>query len=335
MTDYSSLKARLDGGDVLLLDGAIGTQIQEMGAPMDNAAWAAAALHTHPNTVRRMHELYIQAGCDIITTNTYSSARHNIEPLGLGDSTYELNLRAVALAQEARDRAARDRQVWIGGSISNFGILVGGEPKRALHRHARARQSITAEQARANLLEQAEVLAESGVDFLMVESTGSMDHRKWILEACRATGLPVWTGFRCRVDRGDPVVKVGYSVETPFQQGLAEVAAIGTDAVTIFHSLIDDTTAAIKVAQKHFSGPLAVYPEADRKDYTATHKDESEVTKVTPQEYAATAVRWAEMGVQVIGGCCGIGLPFIRPLREALPAKAGGAGTGAPQRART
>jgi homocysteine S-methyltransferase len=325
VTDYRSLKARLDAGDVLLLDGAIGTQIQEMGAPMDNAAWAAAALHTHPNTVRRMHELYIAAGCDVITTNTYSSARHNIEPLGLGDSTYELNLRAVALAQDARDRAARGRQVWIGGSISNFGILVGGEPKRALHRYARARQSVTAEQARANLREQAEILAESGVDFLMVESTGSMEHRKWILEACRSTGLPVWTGFRCRVDRGDPAVKVGYSVETLFAEGLRDVTAIGTDGVAIFHSLIDDTTAAIKVAQQHHRGPLIAYPEADRKDYTATYKDETEITKVTPGEYAAQAVQWAQMGVQVIGGCCGIGLPFIRPLREALPAKAGSA----------
>jgi S-methylmethionine-dependent homocysteine/selenocysteine methylase len=327
MTDYKSLKARLDLGDVLLLDGAIGTQIQEMGAPMDNAAWAAAALHTHPNTVRRMHELYIQAGCDVITTNTYSSARHNIEPLGLGDSTYELNLRAVALAQDARDRAARDRPVWIGGSISNFGILVGGEPKKALHRHARQRQSITAEQARANLVEQAEILAESGVDFLMVESTGSMEHRKWILDACRSTGLPVWTGFRCRVDRGDPVVKVGYSVETPFADGLAEVDRIGTDAIAIFHSLIDDTTAAIKIAREQFGGPLVVYPEADRTDYTATYKNEGEETKITPADYAALARRWVDMGVQVIGGCCGIGLPFIRPLRDALPAKAGGKAT--------
>lgn len=323
MSDYTSLKRRLDAGDVLLLDGAVGTQLQEMGAPMDNVAWAAAALHTHPYTVRHMHELYIEAGCDIITTNTYSSARHNIEPLGLGDATYELNLRAVALAQEARERKGSRRQVWIGGAISNFGIVAGGEPRRALHRHARSRQEVTAEQARRNLAEQAEILAESGVDFLMVESTGSMQHRLWILEACRATGLPVWVGFRCRRDAGDPTVRVGYSSTTPFAEGLEQVLKAGADGIAIFHSLIDHTTPAIETARRLFKGPLVVYPEADRTDYTATFKNEAEVNKVTPADYAGIARGWAEMGVQVIGGCCGIGLPYIRPLREALPRKAG------------
>ena len=56
-----------------------------------------------------MHEQYVAAGVDIITTNTYASARHNLEPLGLGDKVVELNLRAVMLAQDARDRTARER----------------------------------------------------------------------------------------------------------------------------------------------------------------------------------------------------------------------------------
>jgi S-methylmethionine-dependent homocysteine/selenocysteine methylase len=323
MREYDSLSKRLAAGDVLLLDGAIGTQLQEMGAPMDNAAWAAAALHTHPFTVRRMHELYVAAGCDVITTNTYSSARHNLEPLGLGDSTAELNLRAVMLAQDARDRMAKGREIHIGGAISNFGLLVGGESRGALHRHSRARQAITAEQARANLQEQAEILAEAGVDFLMVESTGSMEHRNWIHEACKTTGLPVWVGFRCRRDGADPTIRIGHSSETRFADGLAATVATGADAICVFHSLIDVTTPAVAEAMARYDGPIGAYPEADRTDYTMTFKNHAEQNKVSPEEYARIAVGWAQSGVQIIGGCCGIGLPYIAPLRAALPKRAG------------
>ena len=75
---------------------------------MSGLAWVAA-LESHPFTVRRMHEQHAATGVDIITTNTYASARHNLEPLGLGDKVVELNLRAVMLAQDARDRTAGER----------------------------------------------------------------------------------------------------------------------------------------------------------------------------------------------------------------------------------
>lgn len=134
----------------MLLDGAIGSLLQRLEVPMDNTAWAAIALESHPDTVRHMHSQYLHCGVDIITTNTFSSARHNLEPIGLGDKTWELNYRAVNLALEARDRHATGRDVAIAGSISHFGILVEGEPGLALHRHARpkTRNEITESQAR-------------------------------------------------------------------------------------------------------------------------------------------------------------------------------------------
>ncbi len=120
MIMYQEVKERLERGEVIRLDGAVGTQLQAMGVPMDPYCWAAIANYSHPYTVRKMHEDYIKAGVDVITTNTYSAARHNYEAVGLTDQVIELNLRAVALAQEARDRVA-DRPVYIAGSISNFG----------------------------------------------------------------------------------------------------------------------------------------------------------------------------------------------------------------------
>ena len=85
MSDYINLRRRLAEREVIFLDGAIGTQLQSMGVPMDNDAWCALALETHPFTVRRMHENYIRAGVDVITANTYAAARHILVPVGLSD----------------------------------------------------------------------------------------------------------------------------------------------------------------------------------------------------------------------------------------------------------
>jgi S-methylmethionine-dependent homocysteine/selenocysteine methylase len=317
MVKFQNLQDRIDRGEVIILDGAVGTQLQAMGVPMNVTDWAAAALHTHPYTVRHMHEAYIKADVDIITTNTYASARHNLEPLGLGDLTAELNIRAVVLAKEARERAGRDRPVYIAGSISNFGLITGGEPRRV--KTLLNRSAITAEQAQANLREQAEILAEAGVDFLLAESTGSLEHRKWVSQACSAPGLPKWVGFKCHVDKDDPTVKVGYSSDVPLSRALDEVIPLGGSVVNVFHTNVDDTAAALPIVLEKWRGPVGIYPEAARTDYVETYRDPSVQSNISPEGFVALAQKWVEQGVQIIGGCCGIGVEYIRPLRQKLP----------------
>ena len=321
MSEYADLRARIEGREVIILDGAIGTQLQRMEVPMSHDAWAAIALETHPFTVRRLHELYIGAGVDVITTNTYSSARHNLLPLGLGDKVHELNLRAVMLAQDARDRLAKERPVWIGGSVSNYGLMAGAEPGWEEFQYFRGRVETSENQARANLREQADILAESGVDFLIAEPTGSTVQRRWVIEACLATGLPVWSGFKCRQDAADRSLKVGYQSDEAFDAEFASLAALGGEVVTVFHSPVDATDAALDVVKAHWNGPIGIYPEAERTDYVHAHRDETMDTKLTPDEFVARAQRWVAEGVQVIGGCCGVELEYIRPLRDALPAR--------------
>ncbi|SVA47370.1 uncharacterized protein METZ01_LOCUS100224 [marine metagenome] len=324
MSNYSALKSRIDAKEVVLLDGAIGTQLQNMRAPMNNQAWAAAALETHPFTVRRMHENYIDAGVDVITTNTYSAGRQNLEPLGLADKLEELNLRAVMLAQDARDARAKERPVYIAGSVSNFGLIAGGE--WALNDFGRTgklmnRRSETSDaQAKSNLVEQAEMLAEAGVDLLVAEATGSTEQRHWVIEACVSTGLPVWAGFKCHLDsNGD--LRAGYRSEDLFESSLDTLLALGAEVVTIFHSTVEATSAALPVMQKHWDGPIGVYPDADRSDYVATYRDATTDTTVSPESYVEITKNWVEQGAQIIGGCCGFEIEYIRPLRDGLPAQ--------------
>ena len=314
---YKDLMGCIGQGEVIILDGAVGTQLQGLGVPIGVTAWAGIAQHSHPDTVRFMHETYIRAGVDIITTNTYSSARHCLESLALGDQTREINLRGVVLAQEARDRTAKDRPVYIAGSVSNYGILLGGEPLPPAM--VESWSAYTAEQCKANLREQAEILVESGVDFLLAEATGGTEHRKWVLEACLATGHPTWSGFKAHHGEKRELL-TGHRSDDPFKNDLDAVVPMGGDLMTIFHTTVDATTDAIPVLQENWFGPIAVYPDANRRgDYVSRTQDPSIINRDTPEAFLEAARGWVGQGVQVIGGCCGFGFNYIEPLRDGLP----------------
>jgi S-methylmethionine-dependent homocysteine/selenocysteine methylase len=328
MVKYQDLKECLDRGEVIVLDGAVGTQLQTMGVPMDPYCWAAIANHSHPYTVRKMHEDYIKAGVDVITTNTYSSAHHNYEPVGLSEQVFELNLRAVVLAQEARERVA-DKPVYIAGSVSNFGAWTEAEYQnwlragtirgRATGFGIRLHSLVSEQQAQRNLHEQAEMLAEAGVDLLIAEATGGIEQRRWVLEAVASVGLPFWSGFKCHVSQGEEIVRVGYESDLLLADELDELLPIGGDVVNIFHSNVEDTYKAIPVVKERWSGPIGAYPEAGRRDYTRDFADPNVENPYTPAEWVEVAQEWVSQGVQVIGGCCGVGVDYIRALDGQLP----------------
>lgn len=157
------LDAKLDAGDLIVLDGAIGSEIDRLGGRMDDAAWCGVANVTHPGTVQRVHESYLEAGADVITANTFATCRHVLEGAGYGGQTVAINRRAVQLAQQARDRVAPDRPVAIAGSMSNNVAWLPGtvvpDPDYLP----------TPEEESANYREMAETLAEAGCDLLIME----------------------------------------------------------------------------------------------------------------------------------------------------------------------
>jgi S-methylmethionine-dependent homocysteine/selenocysteine methylase len=120
MRPAEAIAARLAGGGTVLLDGATGTELQRRDVPMDDAAWCALAALTHPDTLRAVHEDYVRLGCDVITTNTFASARHLMARAGREDDTKLGYRRAVEIAREARERAAAGRPVAVAGSISTM-----------------------------------------------------------------------------------------------------------------------------------------------------------------------------------------------------------------------
>jgi S-methylmethionine-dependent homocysteine/selenocysteine methylase len=93
-------KETLDDGDVLLIDGGMGPELQRRGVPMDKVAWSGAAVLTHPDSVREAHEDYIRAGAKVIITNTFGSTRQMLEPAGYGNQVEAIDRGAVKLASQ-------------------------------------------------------------------------------------------------------------------------------------------------------------------------------------------------------------------------------------------
>ncbi len=108
---------QLETDQIVLIDGAMGTELQRRGVPMDKIAWSGAAVLTHPNIVREAHEDYIRAGGKVIITNTFGSTRQMLEPAGYGDQVETVFRGAVKLARQARDNVA-EQGVAVAGSIS-------------------------------------------------------------------------------------------------------------------------------------------------------------------------------------------------------------------------
>ena len=296
----NGVQERLDGGEVLILDGAMGTELERRGVPMNDVAWDAAALATHPDLVREVHEDYIKAGADVIITNTFATARHVLEPAGMGGQFRELNNRAVTLAKEARANVA-DGSVFIAGSISTMSA------------HDDHSYEPRAEKARDNYQEQAEILAESGVDVIALEMMRNLEQTTYAVKAAVATGLPVWVGFSCKTtDEGTVVLWDGNHT---IAEALEQIPPLGTSVISIMHTLTEDTPPALREVTSRWSGPVGAYPHSGE----FIMPNWQFIDMVSPEDFTTQAQGWLGMGVQLIGGCCGIGPEHIRILKERLP----------------
>ena len=343
MSNYQNLKTRIDDGEVIVLDGAVGTELQSMGAPMDAAAWCGVVNYTHPSTVRQMHERYIRAGADIITTNTFNTMRPALEAAGYRDTVREINVRAVDAALEAIARVGADRQVYMAGSMScrvplrdrYTGAFMGGGGYGY-------GATLPVDELRVYVEEQADILAESGVDFFLMEHMWADNESRMIaVEAAKATGLPVWVGFTATLSEDGATVLMsqdddrasisGLASLLPISswrtidqhkqlsEGLAEVVSLEPEVIGVFHSRLNETNAALKVVKEGWTGPIIIYPDAGRSDYLSTWRDDNVANDENVDQVAGEAVNWTRMGAQIIGTCCGFGVEYTEGLREVLP----------------
>jgi homocysteine S-methyltransferase len=274
---------------------------------MHGVAWSATAIETHPDVVRQVHEDYVRAGADIIIANTFATSRAILERAGMGGKVRDLNARAVALAKEARDAASGGRAVYIAGSISTSLMPASGK-------RTSSSPPLSAAQARAHYREQADMLAEAGVDLIMLEMMINVEEAAHIIEAAVATGLPTWIGYSCRLSDDGSEVLLLHGEDQTLAGAMTALMPLGGSLVSVMHTEVRDTVPALRVVQEHWDGPLGAYAHSGR--FAMPNWQFENI--INPQDYLAEVRAWTSMGVQLVGGCCGIGPDHIRLMASEL-----------------
>lgn len=290
------IKAMLDGRDVLLADGAMGTNLFALGLETGDAPeqWN----RIHPERVRTVHRDFIEAGSDIILTNSFGGNRYRLALHNFQNDAVELNRLAAELARECAD--AVERPVLVAGSLGPTGEILA--PVGPLSR----------EDAILAFREQAEGLAAGGADLLWIETISSFEEMEAAVIGASDAGLPIVATMTFdtngRTMMGltpEDAVRQTMALSTP---PLAFGANCGIGPPELLASILSLMDAApvdgILVAKGNCGVPQ--------------YEDGAIVYKSTPEIMATYATMARNAGARIIGGCCGTTSTHLVAMRQAL-----------------
>jgi 5-methyltetrahydrofolate--homocysteine methyltransferase len=292
----NKLQELLDKKPFLLADGAVGTNLFASGLQSGDAPelWNIDA----PEKIHALHRGFVEAGSDIILTNSFGGTSHRLKLHNAQSRVQELNLAAARIARTEADRV--DRPIIVAGSMGPTGELMVpmGE--------------LTPENAIAAFKEQAEALVEGGVDVLWIETLSAIEEMEAAVEAAASTGLPVVCTMSFDTNRRTMMgIKPGDY--TSFCQNLPVKpmgwgANCGVGAGEMLETLIGLKSTArdtdIIVSKANCGIP-------EFKDGALTYSGTLEVMA----DYARLA---ADAGARIIGGCCGTSHAHLKAMSDAL-----------------
>jgi 5-methyltetrahydrofolate--homocysteine methyltransferase len=300
---------------LVLLDGSYGVLIQKTVRGEDAYRGERFADHprdvagdpdllnvTRPDVVRDIHRSYLDAGADVITTNTFTATTIGQADYGLEAIAYELSVEGARLARAAVDEA--DRPAWVAGSIGPLNVSLSLSPKV----DDPTFRSATFDQVRDAYAEQIRGLVEGGVDLLLIETIFDTLNAKAALVAAKAGSpeTPLWISFTA-VDRsgrnlsGQTVEAFWASVEH------AEPLIVGVNCslgATEMRPFVEDLS---RVATTY----VGCYPNAGLPNQFGEHDEQPNDTSRFLQDFAREGL------VNVVGGCCGTTPDHIRAISDA------------------
>ncbi|MCL2711467.1 MAG: homocysteine S-methyltransferase family protein, partial [Planctomycetaceae bacterium] len=277
------------GTGTFILDGGWGTQLQLRGLGIGEHPdlWNLS----HPEKVREVAEAYIQAGSDIILTNTFGSNRFLLTKHGAGDKIAELNRAGVRLSKDAAQK--QNRRVF--ASIGPTGIMLMSG-------------TTTPEELYAAFLEQAEAIAAEVPDGIVVETMSDPAEAVLAVKAAKTTGLPVAACMVFDTGKNKDRTMMGTTPE----QAVEQLIAAGADIVGANCGQgIDGFIPICQRMRAVTALPLWMKANAGLPEI----EDGNTVYRQTPEKFAESAKALLAAGANFIGGCCGTTPEYIRALR--------------------
>lgn len=291
---------------VRLLDGGMGQEVfRRLGEPA--GGWPALAALDRPDVVRDLHEEYLAAGAEIVTTYTYALGRWRMNRNGLWDRFGAANTAACRLAGEARD--ATNPAALVAGSIG---------PVRASYQPDAVPPPAVVER---EVAEQALVLAPH-VDLLLCETMSTAAEAAAAARAALATGLPVWVAFTLD-ERGRPTLRSGESIA----EAVRALDGLAVHAILLNCTTPEAIDAGLPELVRAARGlPVGAYANAFEPvpDDVGFGTPVHHIAKrdLSPDAYARHAARWLDAGATILGGCCEVGPNHIATLRSLIDDRA-------------
>ncbi len=292
--------AELFGDNPVLADGAMGTLLYARGVATNRSIDELNL--SDPNLILSVHEEYLQAGAELLETNTFGANRYRLARHGLSGKVAEINAAGVRLARQAVQQLKEKQggEAWVGGAVGPLGVQLEPLGKTGL------------DEARAAFAEQIAMLSEGGVDLLIVETMPALNEAREALEAARtiAPHLPVLVMVTVD-DEGECL-----DGSSP-AQAAALLAEWGAAAVGVNCSSGPATVlTALEAMRPATALSLAAMPNAG-----LPRAVEGRNIYLCSPEYMATFARKAiAAGAQIVGGCCGTTPNHIRAMRSAIRA---------------
>jgi len=284
---------RLNSGEILVADGATGTNLQKVGlvGGMHTEDW----VFDHPDKILDLEKAFVAAGSDIILTCTFGGTFPRMKGAKHADDVERINKRAVELAREA---ASMRDGVLVAGSIGPIGQLL--KPYGPL----------THEEAFAAFAQQAKSLAEGGVDLIVIETHFALEEVNAAFEGVRSvTDLPIVVSFG--YDRGTRTMMGVRPTDVIKKYKAMGATLIGANCGTT----LENMEAIIKEYATAESGfPLWAKPNAGM---PRLEGDET-IYDVTPDEMAEYAKKYVALGARVVGGCCGSTPEHVAAIAKAV-----------------
>ncbi|MDR3405563.1 MAG: homocysteine S-methyltransferase family protein, partial [Chthoniobacter sp.] len=284
----------------LLADGAMGTVLYARGIFI-NRCYDELNL-SDPGLIRSVHEEYLQAGAEILETNTFGANRIRLARHGLAEKVNEINAAGVRLAREAvaNLKARQPGQAWVAGSIGPLGVRLEPLGKTGL------------DEARSVFAEQMQILADGGVDLFIVETMPALNEAHVALDAAHSVAPDLPVLVMVTVDDENNCLD-GASP----QQAAALLTEWGASAIGVNCSAGPTTVlTAIEAMRPATTLPLAAMPNAGMPRAVEGRN----IYLCSPEYMASFARKAITAGVQIVGGCCGTTPNHIRAMRSAIRA---------------
>ena len=281
---------------VRLLDGAMGTELMRAGLDLPLPIWSGDVNLTHPDYVRRIHEAYLTAGADILTTNTFRAT-----PRAYRNNGYEEH-EAIQRSHESLERAVELARQTAGADIIIAGSIAPLEDCYEPDLFPGI------EFAQREFRELAIWLQDAGIDVILFETMGSWPEIKTALSATVDLQIPRWLSL---ILKNSNTLLDG----TDLLNVLSEIKDYGIEMVLLNCSLCSVTADAVDLLLTNWKGAWGVYPNVG---VAMPTKEGVIEEKLTIKEFSKEINTYLTSGANVVGGCCGSNPDYIRAAREAI-----------------